>query len=987
MSHPNHIESSPVSENIPFKSRLLPRYIASVLLTSSLGLVVPTTLAQNTDKTNEESKDVEEVVVSGIRYSQRSALERKKAAVTMTDSLVAEDIGAFPDKNIAEALQRIPGVQMSRDIGEGNSVSVRGVDPDLLRVEVNSVGAMGMAGSRTVDFRDMASELVKSLDVIKGSESRLTEGGIGGTIQVNTRKPNEFESNFFSVSGEAQRNELIDDYMPKANLVGVYKFNEDLGVLLNITASDEANVIHALRNTEWARFADYDQSAEKSTVNPKFSNITAQTGCAALTSATDRTECTAQWQEFSPYLPRYGIWARDEQRLSANSMVQYAFNDNLSAYLSYTYNERDKTAKDINLQFETNSAARVDPASVVIDSRHNVVSFETRDATVSNRVLDFAWDQKTSMFETGFEFNQDKIRLSGTLARSTSEQDIDSRAAVIWAGAIVDMKVTLDDQGLPDIDLSRAYIRNANNLADTSNRFNVNNPSSYTGGSSFNYRPTHDETEENTAKLDFAFTPESGFFTKFQTGYQYNSQDFANWNWRYDINRNVGTSYNGSVWTQANQNALIEGRTEETPEFFDQYNLDVNALTTWQALNSNAFIAELQRVAADNTAREDLLVQRGNFDVEIETNAIYGQTNFETTIGQFPLEGNLGVRVVDTETLANGDVTIRVMVDQLDANGNPVINPNTGAYAAPVESTTHPDRFNGRKTLTEGYTEVLPSLNLTLGLIPDELELYFGASKVMAHPRIADININATCTINANIQADIDNLPDTCTAGNPALDPYVANQMDLALNWYPNEYSILSAAFFTKELTSWIIDAARNEDADFFNDGRAWDVTQKLNGQGAKIQGLELQAGTTFSMLPEPFNGLGTKIGYTYMEAEDVGLFNSLTGEELPFPSQSEDSYDLTAFYETETWGLRVAYNYRSQFLSVVRDRSGNPAFTDSAGYLDAKFNYNISENLKIYIDGRNLSSEVQTINAGPGRMSTYDWAGREYAIGISYKM
>ena len=284
------------------------------------------------------NKQVEEIVVSGIRFSQRSALDRKKAAVTMSDSLVAEDIGAFPDKNIAEALQRIPGVQIGRDNGEGSIVSVRGVAPDLLRVELNSVGAMGMGGSRTVDFRDMASELVKSLDVIKGSEARLTEGGIGGTIHVNTRKPNEFNENFFSASGEGQYNDLIGDVMPKVNAVGVYKFNDRLGILVNVTAQDKDTVLHGIRNTEWARFADYDNSPERSSINPRFEDITEQAGCADLTVEADRTACTAQWQEFVPYLPRYGIWARNEKRVSANTMVQYAFTDNFSGYVGYTYN-------------------------------------------------------------------------------------------------------------------------------------------------------------------------------------------------------------------------------------------------------------------------------------------------------------------------------------------------------------------------------------------------------------------------------------------------------------------------------------------------------------------------------------------------------------------------------------------------------------------------------------------------------------------------
>lgn len=986
----NHVKSSrKTADSLPFSRKLLASGIASLLFASA-GLVAlsPSALAQQAASvTNNTDKDIEEVEVSGIRFSQRSALDRKKAAVTMTDSLVAEDIGAFPDKNIAEALQRIPGVQIGRDNGEGSSVSVRGVDPDLLRVELNSVGAMGMGGSRGVDFRDMASELVKSLDVIKGSEARLTEGGLGGTIQVNTRKPNEFKENFFSANGEVQYNDLIGDAMPKTNFIGVYKFNEKFGVLVNVTASDKDTVMHGIRNTEWQRFADYDQSAEKTTVNPKYENITEKSGCAGISVVADRNTCLAQWDEFSPSLPRYGIWERGEKRLSANTMVQYAFTDNLSAYVGYTYNERDKTAYDTNLQFETNSAARVNPQSVIWDDRHNIVGFKTANATISNRVLDIDWYQESSMVETGFEYSLDKFQASGVIARSTSEQDIDSRGTTVWAGGIVDLEVNLNRQGLPDIDLSNAYIRNANDLTDTSNKFNVNDPASYSGGASYNYRPEQDETQEDMTKLDFAYSPDSGFFTKFQTGYQYNSQEFVNAKFAYNIIRNVGASYNDQMWTLADQIALIEGRTESTPNFFKNFSLSTYAPSSWQAIDSKAILEELRAISADNTTRTDLNVNRGNFDVEVATNALYGQANFEMAIGSLPLTGNFGVRVVDTKTAANGDVTIRVMVDQLDANGNPVVNPVTGAFAAPVEDLDHPDTFNGRKTIKEDYTETLPSLNLTLGLIPNELELYFGLAKVMAHPRIADINVNATCIINDYTQAEIDDLPDTCTAGNPALKPYVAKQMDLALTWYPNEDSIVSAVLFTKEMDSWIVDPDTTRDVDFFNDGRLWDVRQKYNSSGAKTTGLELQASTMFTMLPAPFDGFGGSVNYTYMEAEDVGLFNALTGEELPFPSQSEDSYNISAFYETEAWGMRVAYNFRSKYLVKASDRSGNPLLVDDAGYLDAKFNYNITENLKFYIDGRNLTSEVVHINSGTGRMSQYDYSGREYAIGITFKM
>lgn len=974
--------------SIPFSRTLLASGIAMLMAGASLAVLSPSAFAQQAAAaTTTADKEIEEVEVSGIRFSQRSALDRKKAAVTMTDSLVAEDIGAFPDKNIAEALQRIPGVQIGRDNGEGSSVSVRGVAPDLLRVELNSVGAMGMGGSRGVDFRDMASELVKSLDVIKGSEARLTEGGIGGTIQVNTRKPNEFEKNFFSADAEVQYNDLIEDAMPKFNAVGVYKFNEKLGVLVNVTASDKDTVLHGIRNTEWARFADYDGVAEKTSVNPKYADITEQSGCSSISVVADRNTCLAQWQEFVPYLPRYGIWARGEERLSANTMVQYAFSDNLSAHVSYTYNERDKSAYDINMQFETNSAARINPSTVVVDDRHNVVGFKTANANISNRVLDIDWYQETSMLETGFEYSQDKIFISGIAARSTSEQDIDSRGTTAWVGGIVDMEVTLNQEGLPNVDLSNAYIRNAADPTDTSYKFDMNDPASYAGGSSYNYRPVQDETQEDMAKLDFAFSPDSGFFTKFQTGYQYNSQEFSNANFAYNIIRNVGANYNGQIWTISDQVELIEGRTHSTPTFFNNFDLSTYAPKSWQAIDSKAFLAELRAISADNTTRNDLNVNRGNFDVDVSTNAFYGQANFETSIASMPLKGNLGVRVVDTKTAANGDVTIRVWVDQLDENGNPLINPITGTYAAPVESLDHPDTFNGRKTIEEGYTETLPSLNLTLGLIPDELELFFGAAKVMAHPRIADINVNATCVINDHIQAEIDDLPNTCTAGNPALKPYLANQLDLAITWYPNEDSILSAAFFSKKMDNWIFDPDTQLDVDFFNDGRVWDVRQKYNQAGATTKGVELQASTMFTMLPAPFDGLGGSVNYTYMKAEDVGLFDGITGEELPFPEQSQDSYNITAFYETDTWGLRVAYNFRGEYLARATDRSGNPAFVADGGYLDAKFNYNITDNFKFHIDGRNLTQEVLQVNAGPGRMSQYDYSGREFAIGITYKM
>ena len=993
MTHIHSHAATNIQGDVPvFTRKLLSSKIASVLLaTTSLGLLSPlavyaqeTTQAANAATQNAD--EIEIVEVTGIRFSQRSALDRKKQAGTMQDSLVAEDIGEFPDKNVAEALQRIPGIQLARDQGEGALVSIRGVSPDLLRVELNNVGALGMGGSRAVDFRDMASELVKSLDVIKGSEARLTEGGIGGTIQVATRKPNEFKEDFFSVNAEGQYNDLIGDVMPKFNLTGVHKFSDDFGLLLNVTGSDKTTLTHALRNTEWARFADYDNSPEKTSVNPEFANISNKADCA---TSSNQANCEAQWLDFNPYLPRYGMWERGEERISANAMVQYQFTDNFSAHASYTYNERDKTAKDINLQFETQSTARIKAESVLVDELHNVRYFETANASISNRVLEFDWDQISTQFETGFQYRNDAWKVEGVLAKSTTEQDIDSRSVSAWAGGLVDMKVTLNDEGLAELDLSDAYIRNPADPTDTSNKLDVNDPRSYVGGTNFDYRPSHDEAEESMGKLDITYIPESDFWVMLRTGYQATEQKFANWNYRYDIDRNVGTAYNGVVWTVDDQAELLGGRMEETDSFFSGYSLGVGSLGSWMALDSPAVLEALQAVSADNTTREDLNVQNGNFDISVKTQALYFQANFESQLAGFDYWGNVGIRAVETKNATNGNVRINVIVDQLDANGDPVFNETTGVYASRtvLDSEGHPDFFLGRKTIDSDYTDFLPSFNLNVALIPEELVFYVGTAKVMARPRIGDMNVNATCTLRNNTQAQIDNTPNNCTAGNPALEPYRATQFDVALNWYPNDESIVGLAYFTKDITSWIIDADTRFDVDFFGDGRLWDVRQKLNGSGVKTKGLEFQASTVFSMLPEPFNGLGATVNYTYMEADNVGLFNRLTGEELEFPDQSKNSYNLTGFYENENWSFKLSYNFRSEYLRSAADRSGNPAYVDDAGYLDSKLTYTVSPNLKVYIDARNLTGEVYHVNAGPGRSSDLQWAGREYSLGFNYKL
>ncbi len=972
---------------------------------------------EQTEEVSEKDEEIEEIQVSGIRYSQLSALDRKKNAGTMMDSLVAEDIGEFPDKNVAEALQRISGIQLERDMGEGSSVSVRGVESGLVRVELNGVTAMGTGGSRSVDFRDMASELVKSIDVYKGSEARLTEGGVGGTIQINTRKPNEFTDNFFQFNAETQYNTMIDEYMPKFNVTGVYKASDKLGFLVNVTGSDQHQMFHGLRNTTWDKFQDVDGSPEKTAPDPDWADYTAKEQCNETDDAgnyllgeTDRGECNVQWHEYSPSTPRYSIWGRQEKRLSANIEAQYQLTDEFSFDLSYTDSSRNKKATDRNFQVEIGSVFTSHPDYVTenknvyrqVTIAQNIDTGKYAGVTVRNRTLNFDWDQERKMMKAGFDYNKDGLKIDGYIARSTTFEDIDSRdtqtAQNNVGGIIIEQK-----NGLPEIDFTNAYIVNPDDVFDTYTPFHYNDGSAYTSLDRFKYAPGQSDASENIIKIDASYIPESDFFTILRTGFITTNQKFTNNSWGYNLIQNVGNYYtdgNGvrKLWTQDDHEYVLMNNRFATDQFLKDYDQSVDVIESYMAVDTEKYLeALLERSGYDSAvaARDNLPGNDNRYNINVRTQSAYAQADFETYLGDMTLKGNFGVRIARTETESEGYQRIRVLVESFeeDVNGDPVLDENgdripvygaAGEDLGGVEDRTDPRWYEGRLAITEDFIDVLPSLNLTLEMF-EGFEAYVGIAKVMARPNINDLNISGSCTIHDYPLARTLSYVNTCDSGNPDLDPYRANQYEAALTWYPDETSIISGAYFVKDITSYVFGKEWHEDVDFFNDGRIWDVRQQTNKQGITTKGFELQASTFFTFLPGFLENTGAKANFTHITADNVDDFNPLTGEQMPLRGQSENSYNLEGFYEDEQWSIKLAYNYREDYYSRVF--AGLPVFVDGAGYLDGKITYRYNDNLKFYIDGRNLDKQAKVETSGVGRINDLQWSGRIFSAGFTYKM
>jgi TonB-dependent receptor len=363
------------------------------------------------DVTESES---DAIIVVGSRASQQSANNRKRNARTATDSIVADDIGSFPDRNVAEAISRIPGVALNRnEFGEGAEISVRGNGPELTRVELDGVGVQsttGLAlgnGNRSADLRELPAELVKSIDVVKGSTADMTEGGLGGTVLVKTRTGLDFQRPYFSVRAGAGQNSLSEEWTPDFNAVASRKFFGDrLGVIVSGTYAKIQNDGHMYETTtsnnrNYARLFDFDNSPEKTfSYNPAtvgtdaadvaFANSRAPDGttltprelvelAAGATSKAqclqifpdnptgnggtvsaptlaaqhaqrilEQQSCLNQWNDYTPSLIRNLTATQTEERYSLDARFDYRLTDNLTIFAKGTI-----TGRDVDDQYRT----------------------------------------------------------------------------------------------------------------------------------------------------------------------------------------------------------------------------------------------------------------------------------------------------------------------------------------------------------------------------------------------------------------------------------------------------------------------------------------------------------------------------------------------------------------------------------------------------------------------------------------------------------
>ncbi|KPF60226.1 hypothetical protein D621_02005 [beta proteobacterium AAP51] len=314
-----------------------------------------------------QTDDKQVIIVQGTRASIEDAISRKRRGATVSDHIVAEDVNQFPDKTIGDAMARITGVQLGRDgdSGEGSGVSIRGMDATWTRVEVDGMTQLGASinnSSNAGDLREISAELVKSIEVVKGTLPNIREGGIGGSVRVEKRKPFDFKERFVQLSAAAQHVTNIGTTTPRLAFIATDKFlNNRLGVMFNITYDDVdvrgdaatsggggagAGANFNLQR-DW-NFTDPNQAKTFVSANAQSAAVTAKAGCAALVSSNTAAittanliaDCNRQFNDYAPTVPRFNIRERDVKRVSADLTLQFRINDKLSTWLTHQPNQQ-----------------------------------------------------------------------------------------------------------------------------------------------------------------------------------------------------------------------------------------------------------------------------------------------------------------------------------------------------------------------------------------------------------------------------------------------------------------------------------------------------------------------------------------------------------------------------------------------------------------------------------------------------------------------
>jgi TonB-dependent receptor len=964
---------------------------------------------------------IEEVVTTGIRSSLMTSMNRKRNSTGVVDAITAEEIGKFPDQNLAEALQRITGVSIQRVNNEGTQITVRGMGPEFNLVTLNG-RSMPTQGSRSFDFGDLATESIRAIEVYKSGRVDIPSGGIGATVNIETARPLDVPGFRSVISAKAVHETTSSD----SSIAGLDEFTPELAALFSNTFADDT--IGVLVSASYQDRANREEFADVDSWIPDYPD---GLNGGIVNDNNQRADGTF-WH---PQNIGYGIAEISRQRTNAQLVLQWAPTDRITTTLDYTYSEVDfeKDANSFGLWFqnpnvESTINERGTITEVAMDGGDYAINVN-RDHTIKENEslgLNIDWQATDSL-----SFTLDVHDSSSTLEGAglgdgvpgSSSNLIIGNTFCDWCGiptASIDVKSAVYPAGgIPLWDVTFRESNTGAPLADV-------RPSDIGSlfGQSFDVKNKNEITQ---LQLGGTWDNDSGgAITSIDFGVGYTDQEF--------VNRNAFSGllpagfwltsaeyWPDDTWNLVSFDGLLGDFSNGGSYAYDTYYVaDFGTVVDlYETVGANdAALAGCCYWPAWGSDFQDPAGGRGFFNpgplgngngagITEEILAAYLQVNFEDDFNGLPINGSFGVRWEDTETISTGD-EVRVTA---------VVWTGGDEFASEFGDPVFVERTGSNKVW-------LPSLNLNME-VAENMIARFGYSRTLARPDIGALSPIISFVANPKIDNRL------ATAGNPDLVPYLSDNLDLSFEWYYGEGSYASVTHFRKRVDNFLVttttpgvtfedlglnvpdpyfgaqaELARQQltdegiptsNANVFarineNIGApvgtpvraeagdppvAWNVSQTTNARVGNLWGWEFQVQHMWDL------GFGIQANLTTVSG-DVGADRDTVNEQFALPGLS-DSANLIAFYENDWMSARVAWNWRDEYL-LTFDANDAPVFFEEYQQVDLNFTWYAMERLDVFFEALNVTEE--TIRQYIRYEEQFDFGaqyGARYNIGARY--
>ncbi len=953
------------------------------------------------------AQPIEQIVVTGIRQSLRASMDLKRNTDGVVDAITAEDIGDFPDSNLAESLQRITGVSIDRERGEGKSVTVRGFGPPFNLVLLNGRQMPTTGGlNRSFDFGNLASEGISAVEVYKSGQADVPTGGIGSTLNIRTTRPLESPGMNFTAAASGlhdESTELGDSFTPEISALFSNTFADDtIGIALSAVRQERNNGANTASVGGWRTFPGETDNCWCGIGPSEWGGIPPHTD-------PNQQNRPGEGDLYSvPQNIGYALDEYDRSRTNGQLTLQMRPSEDLTATLDYTYSEVELSRTFNNFSAWFNFGAQ---ETLWTDGPQASPLVYTERLTNSDYAMaagQDAWRASNGSAGLNLVWDvSDQLSLEFDYHDSNAKQSPDSpygdAAQLAIASFTRDSTTGYFGDHLPILELGLSSPLSPEDMIVTGSVF----------ASNLSRMDIEQATASGTYDFDFDFIESIDF------GIQLTEVN----------NRSAGAVVQRDAWGGVTQRGAIADLLTPADAADAFANIpgggDPRRQAQYFRFNMPELIARTEQLLASGEATpfaaphsgdcaSDLCASRNyNSDrrTQEESLAAYFQLRGSYFIGDVPLDVRLGLRYETTDIASQALSPAFTGINWVAGNELSLVQ------GAPDFTSLEGD-----------YGIALPNLDLKFDLTPD-LVARASISKTLTRPNYGDIQGGQT--VNQLLRID----GGTGNRGNPNLLPFESLNRDLSLEWYYAEDSYAAVGYFLKDVENFIGTASVIEEtfnlphpalgplgdearaATGSSDGGAlytwilenrpdaegvdaatrvisgvagrdpaspFNLTVPVNIEEAQMEGWEIVVQHNFGE-----SGFGVIANATLVDA-DVGYDNFSLAQQFVLTGLS-DSANFIAFYDKNDLNVRVAYNWRDDFLAGTGQNNvgaGPPTYVGAYQQVDLGASYWFNENMQVFVDILNLTDETTHVY-GRDRLQTLFAAqsGPRYNIGFRYKL